>query len=137
MKTGFEALLATRKKAIDDKNKTAFKEEEKAYKKVVEGDWLEKREKYYDALTSSEYLGMRAALVGWLIDWVGDSLRQKVGAGGLSFPLLEKQTAALGEGKEVPDLLRRLEALQDLGRILETNASEALALEVSFLKAFG
>ena len=137
LKAGFESLLAGRKKAIDDKNKGALKEEEKTYKKVVEGDWLEKREKYYAALTSSEYLGVRAALVGWLVDWVGDALRQKVGAQDLSFPNLAKHTAALGEGKDIPELVRRLESLQELGRILETNASEALALEVSFLKAFG
>jgi DNA polymerase-3 subunit delta' len=137
LKAGFEALLADRKKAITDKNAAALKEEEKMYKNVTEGDWLEKRDEYYKALTSSEYLGVRAALVGWIIDWVGDALRQKIGAGGLSFPQQAKQTGKLADGKEVSDLVRRLEALEELGRLLETNTSETLALEVSFLRAFG
>jgi hypothetical protein len=34
-------------------------------------------------------------------------------------------------------LLRRMEALDELRRTLETNASESLAMEVGFLNAFG
>ena len=137
LKSGFEMLLAGRKKAIEDRHAASFKEEEKAYKKVTEGDWLENREKYYAALSSAEYLGARGALVQWLISWVGDAVRQKVGAQGLSFPLQAKQTATMAESQDVPSLLQRIEALQELSSLLETNASEALAIEVSFLKAFG
>ena len=136
LKSGFESLLAGRKKAIEDKHAAAFKEEEKAYKKVTEGDWLENREKYYAALSSAEYLGVRGGLVQWLISWVGDALRQKVGAAELSFPLQAKQTNALAENQDVSGLLRRIEALQELSTLLETNTSEGLAIEVSFLKAF-
>ena len=137
LKSGFDALLADRKKAIGDKHTAAFKVEEKTYKNVTEGDWLEKRETYYAALTSAEYLGARGALVQWLIAWVGDAVRQKVGAAGLSFPLQAKQTGALAQNQEVSGLLRRIEALQELSVLLETNTSEALAIEVSFLRAFG
>jgi hypothetical protein len=43
----------------------------------------------------------------------------------------------LAQNQEVSGLLRRIEALQELSVLLETNTSEALAIEVSFLRAFG
>ena len=40
-------------------------------------------------------------------------------------------------GQELPALLRRIDSLQELRDLFHTNASEGLALEVSFLRAFG
>ncbi len=78
LKAGFESLLAARKVEIEEANQAALKEETDAYKQATEGDWLEGREKYYAAMSSSEYLAVRAALVDWLISWLGDAVRQKV-----------------------------------------------------------
>ena len=43
----------------------------------------------------------------------------------------------LAESQDMAGLLYRIETLQELRDLLNTNVPENLALEVSFLKAFG
>ncbi len=137
LKAGFESLLAARKVEIEEANQAALKEETDAYKQATEGDWLEGREKYYAAMSSSEYLAVRAALVDWLISWLGDAVRQKVGVSELGFPQYADETTRFAGCQELHALLQRIDALQELRDLLNTNVPEGLALEVSFLKAFG
>ena len=137
LKSSFEALLGERKAEIEATNQAAFKEESDAYKKATEGDWLDKREEYYAARTSAEYLSVRSRLVDWLISWLGDALRQKAGVRQLEFPEYASETARFAQSQELVVLLQRIEALQELRELFNTNASEGLALEVSFLRAFG
>ncbi len=137
LKACFESLLATRKSAIEEANQAALKEEADAYKQATEGDWLEEREKYYAAVSASEYLGLRSALVDWLIAWLGDALRQKAGVAKLGFPEYAAETARFAESQDLDSLLRRIDVLQELRDLLNTNVPEGLAIEVSFLKAFG
>jgi DNA polymerase-3 subunit delta' len=136
LKSSFEALLAARKAAIEASNQAALKEEADSYKQATEGSWLEEREKYYASMSASEYLAVRSALVDWLIAWVGDSVRQKVGVAALEFPEYSGETARFANGQEIDGLLKRLEVLQELRDLLNTNVPETLAIEVSFLNAF-
>lgn len=137
LKAGFESLLTGRKVAIESANQAALKEETDTYKQATEGDWLATREKFYEAMSASEYLAVRSALVEWLIAWVGDAVRQKVGVTSLGFPDYAQETASFAKSQDLHALLRRIDALQELRDLLNTNVPESLAIEVSFLKAFG
>ena len=137
LKAAFESLLNKRKDGINAANKEALKLESETYKQATEGDWLDEREKYYEALGASEYLAVRSALVDWLISWLGDAVRQKAGSKALSFSEYGGDTMKLAESQDMAGLLSRIETLQELRDLLNTNVPENLALEVSFLKAFG
>ena len=137
LKSAFESLLNKRKDGINAANKEALKLESDTYKQATEGDWLDEREKYYEALGASEYLAVRSSLVDWLISWLGDAVRQKAGSKALSFSEYGGDTMKLAESQDMAGLLSRIETLQELRDLLNTNVPENLALEVSFLKAFG
>lgn len=137
LKAAFESLLGMRKEEIEATNKNALKQESDAYKKAIEGDWLDEREKYYQAMAASEYLAVRSALVDWLISWLGDAVRQKAGSAVLSFAQYAEDTRKLADSQEMTELLWRIETLEELRSLLNTNVPENLALEVCFLKAFG
>lgn len=137
LKASFEGLLAERKAAIEATHQAALKAESETYKRATEGDWLEEREKFYAAMSASEYLAVRSALVDWLIAWLGDAVRQKVGVSVLTFPDFGPQTSRFAGALEIDALLARIDVLQELRDLLDTNVPEGLALEVSFLKAFG
>lgn len=137
LKAGFEAVLAERKAEVVGRHTAAFKEESATYKKATDGTWLEEREKFYAAMTESEYLAVRAGLVDMLVGWFGDAVRQKAGVEGLGYPEHAKHSAQFAEREDMDGLLRRLDALQEMRDSLNTNAQETLMLEVSFLRAFG
>jgi DNA polymerase-3 subunit delta' len=137
LKASFEALLAARKSAIKSANDAAQKEEQDTYKQATEGDWLDEREEFYAAKSASEYLAVRSALVDWLISWLGDAIRQKVGVSELGFAEYAAETAKFAESQDLNALLKRIDTVQELRDLLNTNVPEGLAIEVSFLKAFG
>lgn len=137
LKARFAGILAERKQATEKAADEAFKDEEKALRNAVEGDWLKRREEEFKAAAAADYLNDRARLFAVLECWLGDVLRVKTGAGGLDFPENEARVREVAEGEELPGLLRRMEAVDELRRTLDTNAQEQLALEVGFLKAFG
>lgn len=137
VKAGFEALLGTRRAEVVARYAALFKEESATYKKATDGTWLEEREKFYAAMTESDYLAARTGLVDMLVGWFGDAVRQKAGVAGLGYPEHAKQTAKLAASDDLEGLLRRLDALQEMRDSLNTNAQETLMLEVSFLRAFG
>ena len=137
LKAEFEGLLANRRAAIEKQNAAAFKEEADTYRRSTEGTWLEEREKYYEALSAAEYLWVRSRLVAWLIDFLGDVLRSKAGVTNLALPELETESARFAADQDLDRVLARLEALQELRVLLNTNVSEGLAIEVAFQRAFG
>lgn len=137
LKASFETLLANRKKEIERANQAAFKEESDTYKQATDGNWLSEREAFYAALSASEYLALRSALIEWLISWLGDAVHQKVGVSNLGFPDFAAETARFASSQSLDTLLRRIAQLQELRDLLNTNVPEGLALEVTFLKAFG
>lgn len=137
LKGAFEDLLASHKSRLQKEHAGAFKEESARYKNAIEGDWLEQREKMYEAMTSAEYLSVRTRLVEALLAWLGDILRQKADSPGLEFPDFAKATRKAASEHGLESLLERIAAVEDLRRLLETNVTEALALEVCFMTAFG
>ncbi|WP_018971171.1 hypothetical protein [Rubritalea marina] len=136
LKAAFTKVLDQRKQSITKLNEQALKEEVLAYRDATEGDWLKQRDLHYKALTQSEYLLERGQCLAVLVAWLGDVVRQKCGVDGLDYPQYAKQTMSLAEGQSLESLLLRMEALDDLVKLLETNVSEPLALEVGFMKAF-
>lgn len=137
LKARFASILAQRKAEVVAAAEEALKEEEKALKQAVEGDWLKRREEALKAAAESEYLGERARLFDVLQAWLADVLRFKCGAGGLDFGAPSEGLRRLAESEDMPSLLARMEAIEELRATLDTNAQEQLALEVGFLKAFG
>ncbi|MFC4995652.1 hypothetical protein [Rubritalea tangerina] len=137
MKAAFSRVLDRRKAAISKANEAAQKEEVLQYKQTTEGDWLKQRENYYKALTESEYLLERSQLLDVLITWLGDVVRQKCDVEALDYPQQAKITKLVAEHESLESLLGRMEALEGLASLLETNVSEQLALEVGFMKSFG
>lgn len=137
VKSGLEELLRERRVEIEEGYHAKLKEEKAKYQKVVEGDWLKDREKVYEAAASADYLSDRALLIETIHAWVGDLLRQKAGGRGLEFP---QYAGVMGEAvveENLDVLLRRVAAMEELRRLLETNVVEALALEVSLMNTFG
>ncbi|MBB5352223.1 DNA polymerase-3 subunit delta' [Haloferula luteola] len=136
LKACFSEILGAVKVQAEAAVKELLKEEEKALKQAVEGDWLKRREEALKAVAEADYLSDRARLFDLLQSWMADVLRIKVAAGGLELPESRVATSAVAEREDLPLLMRRVDALRELRATLDTNAQEQLALEVGFLKAF-
>lgn len=137
VKAGLESLLRERKEAIEKDYAGLFKQERSRYQKMVDARWLDDREKLHLAQSSADYLGERSQMVETIQAWVGDLLRVKAGGTGLEFPEYHDLMAAAVEEEGLDLLLRRVSAIEELRRLLETNVVEALALEVSLMNTFG
>jgi DNA polymerase-3 subunit delta' len=137
IKATFASFLARSRETADAAAKAAEKEEVAAYKDATDGTWLKERETFHKAAAEAEYLDARNRLFDVLMAWMADLLRLKVKSGGLDFPDSAAKLKAIADAETETRLLQRMNALDSLRRTLETNASEALALEVGFLKAFG
>jgi len=137
VKGGLEDLLRTRKVEIEKSYAAIFKEERVKYQKIVDAKWMDDREKMHLAQASADYLGERALMIETIHTWVGDLLRSKVGGEGLEFPEYAEVMAAAVANEDLDVLLRRVAAMEELRRLLETNVVEALALEVSLMNTFG
>lgn len=137
LKACFAAVLAESKAEAEAAGKEALREEEKALRNAVEGDWLKRREDALKAVAAADYLNERSQLFDVMQSWFADVLRCKTESGGLEFPELESSTRNVAEMRPLPELLRRMDAVEELRRTLDTNAQEQLALEVGFLKIFG
>jgi hypothetical protein len=68
---------------------------------------------------------------------MGDVARQQVGGGQLDILPYQDATAALAQRWTPGQLHKRLAALRKLDQLLRTNVNESLALEVTFITAFG
>ena len=133
----FHRLLAAVRERITDENTAAFKAEESRYRNATEGAWLDDREQYYKALTESRYIQARATLVETLLQWWSDVLRANCGLAPAHIPAARKETAELAKRFTRPQILRRIETLQQMRDHLGRNIQEALAIEVAFLRVFG
>lgn len=137
IKSVFATVLNKRKLAISKAYDLEKKEEEKHYKNATDGEWLKGREKHFEAEIQADYLNERSQFMDLLILWLGDLVRLKSGVTDLDFQSQQDAMRDIAEKEELQSLLRRMEALEELRTNLETNVSEALALEVGFMKAFG
>jgi DNA polymerase-3 subunit delta' len=134
---GLQLLLGKIREQIKAQAAEALKNEEARYRNSTDGAWLDDREDYYKALTESLYIQRRAALVEVLLEFWSDVLRacSKVARRDLS--AAKKETAALAERFTTPEVLRRIQRLEELRDHLGRNIQEALAFEVAFLEVFG
>lgn len=134
---GFSDLLKQEKESISTANSEALKAEAAQYQKTTEGTYLKQREEYYKALTESQYLNQRNQMLEYLLMWFGDALRQQNGGERLDLPEFAESTRKLATDCNANELSRRVDAVDELRSNLNTNATEALALEVGFIRAFG
>jgi len=136
IKSVFSSILNKRKLEIAKGHEASLKEEQEHYKNTTDGDWLKEREKYYESMTQSDYIFERSKLIDLMILWLGDLVRIKSGATRLDFESYLQQMTEVAEKESLESLMLRIEAMEELRALFETNASEALALEVCFMKAF-
>jgi DNA polymerase-3 subunit delta' len=134
---GMQSLLGEIREQIKAQTAEALKNEEARYRNSTDGAWLDDREDYYKALAESLYIQRRAALVEVLLEFWSDVLRacSKVARRDLS--AARKETASLAERFTAPEVLRRIQRLEELRDNLGRNIQEALAFEVAFLEVFG
>src|SRR6266566_1917226 len=130
-------LLSEIREQIRAQTANALKDEEARYRNSTDGAWLDDREDYYKALAESLYIQRRAALVEVLLEFWSDVLRacSKVARRDLS--AAKKETAVLADRFSTPEVLRRIQRLEELRDNLGRNIQEALAFEVAFLEVFG
>ena len=134
---GLQSLLGKIREEIKTQTAEALKNEEARYRNSTDGAWLEDREEYYKALTESLYIQRRATLIEVLLEFWSDVLRASTQVARRDFPAAKKETAALAERFSAPEILRRIQRLEELRDNLGRNIQEALAFEVAFLQVFG
>jgi DNA polymerase III subunit delta' len=133
---GLQSLLGKVREQIKAQTAEALKNEEARYRNSTDGAWLDDREDYYKALTESLYIQRRAALVEVLVEFWSDVLRAGSKVARRDLPSAKKETAALAERFTVPEVLKRIQRLEQLRDNLGRNIQEALAFEVAFLEVF-
>jgi DNA polymerase III subunit delta' len=133
---GLQSLLGKVREQIKAQTAEALKNEEARYRNSTDGAWLDDREDYYKALTESLYIQRRAALVEVLLEFWSDVLRAGSKVARRDLPSAKKETAALAERFTVPEVLKRIQRLEQLRDNLGRNIQEALAFEVAFLEVF-
>lgn len=132
----FSGVLSQEKARIGKLNDDSLKAEVKIYKQTTEGDWLERREDYYKAVTESEYLQFRSKLIEYLLAWFGDSMRLQNNYQRLDLPDYAQTTGQLARSLDSINLGKKMDAIESLRNHLNTNVQEALALESAFIQAF-
>jgi DNA polymerase III subunit delta' len=133
----FQAELTIIKDQVAKLNKAAYKAEVEEYGQTTDGSWLKDREDYYEDVAESEYKAARTSLLGVLDAWLGETLKQKAGAGTCYLPQQAEIMRAVCYKMSFADLQRRLRAIDELrSLLLGTTVREPLAMEVAFLKAF-
>jgi DNA polymerase-3 subunit delta' len=134
---GLQSLLGKVREEIKAQTAEALKNEETRYRNSTDGAWLDDREDYYKALTESLYIQRRAMLVEVLLEFWSDVLRACSRVARRDLSAAKKETAALAERFTVPEVLKRIQRLEQLRDNLGRNIQEALAFEVAFLEVFG
>ncbi len=136
LKSVFTDFLDGKKAEAEATAKAAHKEEIAAYRDGTDGTWLKEREDFHKAGAEADYLEARNRYLDVILAWLADVIRVKTGSGGLDFPDSAAHLQSIAEGESIFQITKRLDALEKLRQTLETNASEPLALEVGFLRAF-
>ena len=137
LKKEFEEILEELHTSIKEEMEEDFEREQEHYGKTTDGSWLKQREEQVEANIEAAYLMQRDALMDLLLSWMGDVVRQQVGAEHLDLPDHRDSTSALAQRWDSAEAGKRLRVLRKLEQHLHTNVNEGLALEVSFVSAFG
>jgi hypothetical protein len=130
-------VLDRRKKDIEKEESADYQEEKKKYAQTTDGAWLRERDEFHEAAARAAYLAERSRFFEIMMAWMADALRCQAGSTCEDFPEVASLIEKIAQTESTETLLRRVEALEELRAALETNASEQLALESGFLKAFG
>lgn len=134
---GMQHVLGAIREQIKTQTAEALKNEEARYRNSTDGAWLDDREEYYKALTESLYIQRRAVLVEVLLEFWSDVLRACSKVARRDLPTAKKEIAILAQRFTTPEVLRRIQRLEELRDNLGRNIQEALAFEVAFLEVFG
>jgi DNA polymerase-3 subunit delta' len=134
---GMQSLLGEIREQIKAHTAEALKSEEIRYRNSTDGAWLDDREDYYKAVAESRYIQRRAALIEVLLEFWSDVLRACSKVARRDLPAAKKETAVLADRFSIPEVLRRIQRLEELRDHLGRNIQEALAFEVAFLQVFG
>ncbi len=137
LKKEFQEILEEVHEDIKKEMEDDFERERDHYAKTTDGSWLKHREEQVEANIESAYLMQRDALMDLLLSWMGDVVRQQVGAEHLDIRPYQSATAALAQRWTPAEAGKRLRILRKLEQHLHTNVNEGLALEVSFVSSFG
>ena len=137
LKREFEEILEELHEGIKEEMEEDFEREQEHYGKTTDGNWLKQREEQVEANIEAAYLQQRDALTDLLLSWMGDVVRQQVGAEHLDLLAHRASTCALASRWNAAEAARRLRVIRRLEQHLHTNVNEGLALEVSFVAAFG
>jgi DNA polymerase-3 subunit delta' len=133
----FQEALQSSRARIEAEHEEFLKRDQAAYKQTTDGTWLKEREERLSVLTESRYVKARANLVLRMLEWFGDVLRIKHQSNHLDLPDYRKAATLLAGRVSTSDLMRRLNALESLVGFFSNNIQESLAIEATFLKAFG
>ena len=136
LKKEFEEILDEIHAGIKEDREADFEREQELYGKTTDGSWLKQREEQVEASIEAAYLQERDALMDLLLSWMGDVVRQQVGAEHLDLSAYRQATAALAQRWSPAEATKRLRVLRKLETHLHTNVNEGLALEVAFVSAF-
>jgi DNA polymerase-3 subunit delta' len=128
----FQAVLGAAKEEIRGEEEAQFEAAEDKYDRKDYGDWLDDREDYHKVRVDARYQAERERLVGALARWWQAVLHASLGLAAGASPAQKSLAARLA----TPEIVRRLERIEDLHEWLGRNIQEALALEVAFLDVF-
>ena len=136
LRADIQNLLLKRREAITERITSALKAEAKA---VSEGtdvrNWEAMQKDVTNARIESEYLGERAQMLELLSLCLGQAVLLASHAPDVHPITPELQ--GLAEKRSVPDLLRRMRAVDELRSDLNFNVNEALALDSRLLDIIG
>jgi DNA polymerase-3 subunit delta' len=133
----FQEALQSSRARIEAEHEKLLASDQAAYRQTTDGTWLEERKERLSVLTESRYVKARAELVQRMIEWLGDVLRIKHGSSFLDLPEYRDAATLLAGRITTAELTRRLGALESLTDLFSKNIQESLAIEATFLKAFG
>jgi DNA polymerase-3 subunit delta' len=128
--------LAEVRAQIEKEHKDAYKAEKAEYGDSTDGSWIKEREDHYEQLTESAYAEGRARLVNALALWMGELIRRKAQSPSRELISWSHSIDFASQSMSFTALQRRLKAVEDLRACLNTNARDALAVEVYLQKAF-
>jgi hypothetical protein len=97
---------------------------------------LSERDDYYKALTESVYRERRSRLIETLFLWWADVLRARVAKVERLLESCAEATEKLAGQLNTAAVLKRVRRLEEMRDQLNTNAQEALVLEVGCLHIF-
>jgi len=137
LKVDFEAILEELHDDLKKRHEEEFERETEHYAKTTDGTWLKQREEQVEAAIEADYIQQRSALMDLLLSWFGDVARLQAGSEHLDLPKHRSATSSLAEKWDQAEVARRVRILRQLESHLHTNVNESLALEVSFIQAFG